>query len=141
MFSTALEGPVAAFTPPGSELSPPALQVDPPPGDKLFDARNRDAWLRDAVFPNNESRIEEIAVPNAVQTAAYEFSAKGGRGRVAGFDAWAMGADETRVHLGWLSAARAWERMEPLYRDIAASIEFEVAKVPTQLESCPRASG
>ena len=88
-----------AFIPPGSELNPPALQVDPPPGDKLFDARNRDAWIRDAMFPNNESRIEEIAVPNAIQTAAYEFSAKGGGRRVAGFDAWAMGADETRVHL------------------------------------------
>lgn len=138
---TGLDGPTVSFAPPGSRagpLSPLRLQVDPPPGEKLFDARNVRGWLRDELWPDNESRIGEIDVPNAIQTAAIEFTADVRGQKVAGFDAWAMGQDETRAALFWFAARSSWKDVEPVYRDIAASIEFGVEDAPTPLPACPR---
>jgi hypothetical protein len=138
---TGLEGPIVSFVPPGGTagyFSPLRFQVDPPPGEKLFDARNARSWLRDELWPGNDGRIGEIDVPNAIQTAATEYTTRDDGRRLAGFDAWAMGQDETRTGLFWFSARSWWKDIEPVYRDIAASIEFGVDEAPTPLPACPR---
>lgn len=134
-----LEGPSIGFRVPewpADAVEPLLFQVDPPPGGKLFDARNRDARLIDAILPETEGTIGEIDVPNAIQTAALEEAGKLRGRRFTVFNAWAMGADGTRVRLAWFGGRRLWNEIEPSYRDVAASIEFGVEDAPTKLEDC-----
>lgn len=134
-----LEGPSVGFRVPKwpvDAVEPLLFQVDPPPGGKLFDARDLDASVIDAVLPETEGKIGEIEVPNAIQTAALEDAGKLQGRRFTLFVGWAMGVDETRVGLAWFSTRRRWNEIEPTYRDVAASIEFDVEEAPTELGAC-----
>lgn len=135
-----LNGPELSIGPqaPTAPFNPMSFQVDPAPGDKLIDGKYAIGALRERAFPDADERIGEIEVPNAIQTLATRYTTRAPGLELAGFDALAMGANETRVRLSWISRPGRWERIEPLFRDVARSVDFEVRAAPTPLGSCPR---